>query len=86
MGALRRLQNLKKKEEEQAEKDQRQWMGVEDTGWQWLLERYMSNKWSLYTVLLLGGIMVNRSLGIRTLWVINEALLDTRIKAGYLSP
>ena len=34
MGAFRRLQNLKKKGEEQAEKDQRQWMGVEDTGWQ----------------------------------------------------
>ena len=29
--------------------------------------------------------MVNRNLGIKTLWVINEALLDNRIKAGYLT-
>lgn len=34
-------------------------MGVEDTGRQCLLEHHMNHKWSLFTDLLLGGIMVN---------------------------
>lgn len=58
-GAFRRRKTPKEKWEEQKQEDQGEWMGVEDTGRQCLLEHHMNHKWSLFTDLLLGGIMVN---------------------------